>query len=201
MVRGINMRKKVLVIGIIFLFLGMICHPTTSLEIKNDEEKKDADCNCIKVDELGRPICDLLYEKILDIDLKLGQIGEKLDQLEEGSTIYNIYALYALMLLYRVSFLELLWDAFNCDYEQFSAGKAGCNCQNIGKLDRPICDMLKNIILIIKDNYVYYMDVYNDGSSTRIEKGISLFLIAAYSEFYSLFLDINEKYNCPDPFQ
>ena len=111
-----NILKKILVAGIIFLFLGAISQPILSLEIKKEEESNlDEDCNCSDVANSDRPICDKIQQWINTFNQKIEEIGELLEQYKYNPILSRLYALQALFLMGRVIHFTSYWFLLDCN--------------------------------------------------------------------------------------
>ncbi len=119
-----NTFRKILVAGIIILFLSLLAQPITSIDIPKDNEIVSSvisgdsileeECNCPDVDSSGRPLCDLLL-KIMDRnELRLIELAELLEKYENNPIIGGILGLITLSVLYWDAFFITLWELFKC---------------------------------------------------------------------------------------
>ena len=120
-----NTFSKILVAGIIILFLSIIAQPITSIDIPKDNEivssvnsgdsELEEDCNCPDVSFSGRPLCDLLLKIMLRNEQRLIELAELLEKYENNLIIRGIFRLITLSVLYWDTSFLLLWDLFKCD--------------------------------------------------------------------------------------
>jgi hypothetical protein len=172
------MKKEILIIGIIFLFIGVGVQPAFAVEISNDITTEDnEDCNCKEVD-----------------NYKLENFNIQIGKLETFSKL--------LLLLsnnnpeIKVQYQELLDDInlFEEIYDDLE--------NNIPLGGRPICNILKDLFWKTLDKYSYYANL---GVHIYLEENnwvlASIFISISFIYFsMHIFIDIIYLYLLCDSF-
>ncbi len=111
-----NMLKKILVAGIIFLFLGTISQTSLSLEIKKGAESNlDEDCDCSDVTNSDRPICEKIQQWINTFNQKIEEKVELMEQYKHNPILGRLYILQTLFLMGRVVHFTSYWFLLGCN--------------------------------------------------------------------------------------
>jgi hypothetical protein len=111
-----NMLKKIIVAGIIFLFLGMISQTSLSIEIKKEvESNHDEDCDCKSVTNYDMPICKKIQQWIETFSQKLDNIVEKLEQYKHNPLLSRLFIFLSLFLMGRIIHFQSYWFLLGCN--------------------------------------------------------------------------------------
>ena len=120
-----NILSKMLVVGFVFLFLGMIMQPVTSIDISqeiekesndiSDDSKLKEDCNCPDVASSGKPICDKIQQLMESNKEKLNESGELLEKYKNYPIRGRLVLYYVLILLTIDVYLLSAWFLLGCN--------------------------------------------------------------------------------------
>ena len=112
--------KKLLVVGIIVLFIGVGVQPAFAIETESsvDNIEKKEDCDCQGINGENDVICIILWIRHTILSLRAYNFWKLTDTVPYGGILYSIYC--ALMNLYndRADGIGELAEYYKCEWPQ-----------------------------------------------------------------------------------